>query len=239
MKASTGEPVWYPSESTGPFAIVAALALERDILTAAVRPLDLDIYCSGPGPVRAAAIASRAIDAGAKALMSWGLAGGLSAVASPGSVALPKRLLENGAAYEADDAWHRRLAGWLGNDFEVYADPLVSVDAVVTTPEAKASLAEQTGAAVVDMESASIAAVAARAAVPFVALRVVADGFDDALPDNVAQLVTVDGRTRWAGLIGVVASPRRARALATLAQRSNHARRTLRAVAAKLGEAQR
>ncbi|MDX1562465.1 MAG: hypothetical protein R3305_06035, partial [Gammaproteobacteria bacterium] len=113
MAASTGEPVWYPDASSRQLAIVAALSLERDIFVAAVRHSEIAVYCSGPGPARAAETARRAIADGATALMSFGLAGGLVATAATGDVALPERLLGDGIDARADTAWHRRLVDWL------------------------------------------------------------------------------------------------------------------------------
>jgi len=104
---------------------------------------------------------------------------------------------------------------------------LFSADDVVATPDAKAELARRTGAAAVDMESASVAAAAADAGLPCIAFRVVADGPDDTLPDNVASLVGPDGRTRLRGLAGFLVSPRRMRLLLRLAVRSRDARTEL------------
>ena len=58
------------------------------------------------------AAAARAIDAGAGVLVSWGLAGGLDATLAPGTVVVPRRVLQQGAEPLAVDAvWHSRRRG--------------------------------------------------------------------------------------------------------------------------------
>jgi adenosylhomocysteine nucleosidase len=223
-------------------AIIAALELESRIFERALRKSSPRaggraaashpaVYCSGPGPERAARAAARAIEAGARALVSFGLAGGLRADAEPGTVLLPARVVDAAGAFESDALWRERLAAMLAPGFRVLEAPLVSVDRVVTEVADKAALAGRFGAAAVDLESAAIARAAARARLPFVALRVVADGPSDALPAKVESLVTADGRTRLVGLLGLFAAPGQIPALIRLGCRSSRARAVLAQVA--------
>src|SRR5206468_124184 len=60
--------------------------------------------------------------------------------------------------------------------------PLVTVDAVVETVEAKKELAQRCGAVAVDMETSAIHAVCAEAGVPMLSLRVISDTARESLP---------------------------------------------------------
>jgi hypothetical protein len=135
-----------------------------------------------------------------------------------------------------DAALHSGLAA-LANEFEVHHGDLLSVPAALESPAEKRAAAAATGAVAVDMESAAIAAVAERARVPFLALRVVVDGADDALPRGAEQWIDEQGRTRTTAALRAVVSWRQWRPLLTLANRYRVANgvldRLARALAAK------
>ena len=211
-----------PVRPDGAFTIgfIAALAREctslRRQLPHAPR---WQVFQSGPGASRAAAAANRAIDAGAGLLVSWGLAGGLSAAVAPGTVVLAKRVLAEGEApLRADAAWHSRLAA-LAGELAVDGGDLLSVDEPLESPAAKRAAAAQSNASAVDMESAGIAIAAARARVPFVVLRVVIDGVDDALPAGAQHWLDEQGRTRASAVLRAVVDARQWRALANMGAR--------------------
>jgi adenosylhomocysteine nucleosidase len=199
---------------------VAALGVEcASLLARAPRPGTWLVVQSGPGAQRAASAAARAIAGGAGALVSWGLAGGLHARLAPGTVVAPRRVLEQGgAAWPSDAAWRSRLAGAAEGLVFDYGD-LLSVPAALESPAQKRAAAVATGAVAVDMESAAIAAVAARARVPFVALRVIVDAVDDALPPGAEHWIDEHGNRRAAAALRAAASFRQWRPLLTLAKR--------------------
>ncbi|HEX7236468.1 MAG TPA: hypothetical protein VF405_05870, partial [Gammaproteobacteria bacterium] len=90
-----------PARPGGAFTIgfIAALAVEcASLRRQSPRAERWLVVQSGPGAARAAAAASRAIDAGAQLLVSWGLAGGLGEGVAPGSVIAPRRVLAKGEA---------------------------------------------------------------------------------------------------------------------------------------------
>jgi adenosylhomocysteine nucleosidase len=174
---------------------------------------------SGPGAARAAIAAQRAVDAGATLLVSWGLAGGLDAKLVPGTVVVPRRVLQRGAEPLAVDAgWHSRLAV-LADEFPLEQGDLLTAPAALESVDAKQAAAATTGAVAVDMESAAIAAVAARAGVPFVVVRVVIDGVGDALPRGAEQWIDERGVRRLAPTLRAVVNLRQWRPLLTLAKR--------------------
>jgi adenosylhomocysteine nucleosidase len=174
---------------------------------------------SGPGAARAAVAAERAVDAGVTLLVSWGLAGGLDAKLVPGTVVVPRRVLQRDAEPLAVDAvWHMRLAV-LADEFRLEQGDLLTAPAALESAEAKRAAAAATRAVAVDMESAAIAAVAARAGVPFVVLRVVIDGVADALPRGAEQWIDERGVRRLAPTLRAVVNLRQWRPLLTLAKR--------------------
>lgn len=238
MPAAGDDPVWRCDPSVAQVAVIVALKIEARTLDALPRPQRDGVRVSGPGPERAARAARDAIAGGAGALVSWGFAGGLRDGLDCGAVMLPARILDPDGEWPTDAAWRRRLAGVFGRRFALSDEPIWSAPAVVDSPQAKRALQLQTGAAAVDMESAAIARAARHAGLPFMAIRVVADGAGDALPAGVENLVAADGGTRYRGLWSVLASPTQLRLLRRLASRSQAARRVLRELSLALTERQ-
>jgi adenosylhomocysteine nucleosidase len=228
MDPGTGEPVWCSDVTASKLAVIVALEFEAAILRRAAADAGAMILVSGPGPGNARAASRRAIDAGAGALISIGLAGGLSQSAITGAVVLPHEVIGTDVRWPVNARWRQRLAAALDGSCTVLDAPLYSAAAVVTTPAAKSALAAATGAAAVDMESAAVVAAAAEAGLPCVVLRVVADQAGDALPARIDELVTVTGRTRWQGLVRMLFAPTQLAALVRLALRSRAAGQSLR-----------
>lgn len=207
-------------------AMVAALESECASLRLPA-PTLWHVTQSGPGGERAAAAATRAVAAGARVLVSWGLAGGLAASLVPGVVVIPRRVIaHDGGAYDVDPALHARLAG-LADELAIETGDLLTVRAPLESPETKRAACARHRAVAVDMESAAIARVAAEARVPFVALRVVFDAVADALPTGAEQWLDEHGRRRLAPALRAVASPAQWGGLMTLIRRYRVASRSL------------
>ena len=211
-----------PVREDGAFTIgfVAALALEcASLRRQSPRAERWLVVQSGPGAARAAAAARRAIDAGAQLLVSWGLAGGLGVGVAPGTVIAPRRVLaEGGEPLAVDAVWHSRLT-LLAVELGVDRGDLLTVAEPLESPAAKRAAAAASNAVAVDMESAAIAAVAAHARMPFVALRVVVDGLDDALPPGAESWIDEQGRRRASAVLRTVIDARQWGTLLTLAKR--------------------
>jgi len=174
---------------------------------------------SGPGEQRAAAAATRAVGAGARVLVSWGLAGGLTADLAPGTVVVPRRVISlDGEAFHTDAVWHSRLVE-LADELAVHVGDVLTVPTALESPDDKRAAAQRCDAVAVDMESAAIARVAAGARVPFVALRVVFDGLLDSLPRGAEQWLDEHGRRRLAPALRAVGDLRQWGALVTLVRR--------------------
>ena len=212
-------------------AVIVALGVERRCLR---RPGPrVMVVQSGPGEARAADAATRAIETGARALVSFGLAGGLSADAAPGRLLLPRHVLtSDGRRFAVEPRWHARLAAALdGADAD--ERPLLAATDVLASVDAKRRAAER-GAAGVDLESGAIAAAAAHGAVPFAVICAVADGPHDPLPAGASSWVGADGETRIGPVVDAALRPANWLPLWTLARRYAAARRTLERAARRL-----
>ena len=208
--------------------IIVALGSERAALARVpYASLGWSLVQSGPGPERAAQCATAAVAAGAQALVSWGLAGALAAELIPGTVIAPRRvIMQRGDTFSVASAWHQRLAT-LAPEFSLSVGDLLTVPTPLGSPAAKAAAASALGAVAVDMESAAIAAVALRARVPFVALRVVVDAQRDVVPANAETWIDARGNTRALAALGAIARPGDWQALWRLAQRYRKANSVL------------
>ncbi len=155
------------------------------------------LQISGIGAKRAHLAARTLLEKGATSLLSWGSAGGLIPGLSPGSLVLPKNIIAaDGSVYSVDATWHESLCTQLKGKVNLHEGSLAESMTVVTSPEEKATLFQQTGAIAVDMESAAVAAEAQKARVPFMAIRAVADPVGMTLPRSALTALDEFGRLR-------------------------------------------
>ncbi|HEX4767841.1 MAG TPA: phosphorylase [Lichenihabitans sp.] len=133
-----------------------------------------------------------ALDRGAAAVISFGIAGGLTPGLAPGTTIIG-RIVDDGAArVSTDPSWRRRLSTALPH---AIVGDLVGVDAPVCGIAGKSEWHRRTGAAAIDMESHVAARLAARYDVPFAALRIVADPADRTVPQAATVGMRADGST--------------------------------------------
>lgn len=152
---------------------------------------------SGIGAANARRAALELVDGGATALLSWGCAGGLDPSLAAGALVLPTRIrASDGTLYEADGEWQRRLIGQLAGVMQAHIGDLIDSSAPVAGSDAKQRLFRATGAAVVDMESAAIAQVAAERRLPFLVIRAVLDSADHPLPRTALVALDAAGGLR-------------------------------------------
>jgi adenosylhomocysteine nucleosidase len=190
---------------------------------------------SGIGWTAAAGAARALIDAGASALMSFGVAGALDPALEPGNVVLPREVLSSDGRHHPTDAtWRERVAVELRASHALSEGHLLTGDQAIDTPEKKAAAFHGTGAVAVDMESAAVAEVAAGHKLPYIAVRVIVDTAADRLPP-AAVAASREGRVKIARLVmGLAASPGEIPALLHIARSYRVAMRTLRAIAPHL-----
>jgi nucleoside phosphorylase len=221
--------------------VVCALAAEARHLAPAARMNSIQrlgdgtlVCVSGMGAAAAVAGAEALIEAGAGALLSWGMAGGLDPSWRAGTLFLPSFVrAENGGFATAED-WRERLGAALHAHHPMTRGTLYTSPSAIDSVAAKAALFRDTGARAVDMECLHVAAVADARRLPFIAVKVIVDDAGDALPAAIsaaagsAQLKL--GRLAWA----LARSPRDLASLCRLGLRYGSASRTL-AAAARVG----
>jgi hopanoid-associated phosphorylase len=151
------------------------------------------VAVTGMGLSAAAAGTARLIAAGADALISFGMAGGVDPALKAGCLFLPPEVgAPEGTRFACDPAWHEALRRALSA--AVTEGSLVTVNAPLTTAAAKAALRRTSGARAVDMESSAVAELAQRHVLPFVAVRVIIDDAQEELPAAIAAATGADGQ---------------------------------------------
>lgn len=206
--------------------IVCALASEARHLRSTDGTL---VVTTGMGSSAASTGAQALISAGARALASWGMAGGLDPALPAGTVILPTEVLApDGRVHRCEAGWRNRLNATIA----ARGGRLLTRAASVGSVEDKAELFRTTGAVAVDMESAAIAGVAEQHGVPFLAVRVVVDSAGDVLPHAVRAAADSEGHLQIWRLIGALAlAPNELAPLIRLAQRYRAANRSLATIA--------
>jgi adenosylhomocysteine nucleosidase len=188
---------------------------------------------TGMGGTAAAAGAEALVGAGAAALLSFGLAGALDPQLHAGQIFLPSEITSVGGAFFSSDAsWRERLGASLAALDLLDSGRLISAVEVLPSARSKAALYAASGARAVDMESAAVAAAAARHGLPFLALRVIFDRAADELPAAVLLATDAGGEIALRRLLGqLLRSPAQWVAVLRLARRFRLASRALAAVA--------
>lgn len=208
--------------------ILTGLAKEAEIARA-ISPL---VACSASDPVRADGLARDLVRQGATALLSFGIAGGLAPGLATGAVVIGRAVRTGTAGYACD----ADLAAGLAAALPAAAPGVVwGGDVIVDTAMAKARLYRESGADIVDLESAAVAAAAAQTGLPFGVLRAVADPAAHGLPP--AALVGLDAEGRpaiWPVLRALARSPGQLPALIRLGRQSSAAMAALLAAAGAL-----
>jgi adenosylhomocysteine nucleosidase len=220
--------------------IVAALAREAQALGPALeRHAGYDVLAggtlravSGMGCGPAGIAARRLVEAGATALISWGVAGALDPSLRAGAICLPREIVApDGMRFATAPAWHRTLAASIASYQPVASGALLTRARPLAGIAEKAAARSETGAIAVDMESSAVAEVAAATHVPFMAVRVIVDTAREAIPAAVTAAAE-SGEVRIAQLLAALArSPRDLAAVVRLARGYRAAARSLRAVA--------
>jgi adenosylhomocysteine nucleosidase len=219
--------------------VVAALAAEARALGPAARGGEgydvltdgTLIAVSGIGYASALNAAQRLIDAGATALVSWGMAGALDPSLYAGDVCLPREIIgADGTRFATANHWRESLAALIAAHRTVAFGNLLTSIRPVDTVAAKQAARQRTGASAVDMESSAVAQAAQAHGLPFIAVRVIVDTARDVVPRAVAR-ASQSGQVRTGRLIlGLLRSPAQIAPLLRLAGRYRVAMRSLLAI---------
>lgn len=187
------------------------------------------IVCSGGRPAKAEELTQYLIGAGAEAVVSFGVAGGLDPALAPGDLVIGASVDLGGASLKADEEWAKRLHNLLP---KARMGVVCSTQDAVLTPAAKAHLHAESGGLTIDLESGAVAEVCAAAGKPFAVIRAVADPAGRAIPEFALKGLAEDGRTRALPVIlGLLGRPHKLPALLGLARDNRAALEALGAAA--------
>lgn len=179
----------------------------------------------GGGTTPGAASAARmAIQSGAPAIVSFGLAGGLDPSLPAGTLVIASEITtrDGVSRWFTDPILSARLGGQTGHVCLGTDQPAASVGE-------KQALHRRTGAALVDMESMAVAEAATEAGIPFAVLRAICDPADRDLPPAALVALTPDGKLAFGRLVrSILLGPGQIGALLGLARDAAAARRVLR-----------
>src|SRR5690242_18742903 len=155
---------------------------------------------------RLAAMLDEALSRGARAIMSFGIAGALVDGLRPGTLLIGRAVVTTGECILPNAEWRAALVQRLPRAHVV---DIAGSDTIAATPGVKRSLRARTGASAVDTESHVVARLALARGVPFAVFRLVSDPVYRSLPD--AALVGLDAhgkaniRAMWRALSGAPA----------------------------------
>ena len=178
-----------PMVRTGPVVAVARLAFEARI-------------AKGPGVLvlsgnRIDSLQS-VVEGGAKGIISFGVAGGLSPELKAGDWVIGARVITVEATIPTDRLWSEQLLRALPG--AVYAD-VSGVDSLAAGEEEKRRLFLSEGTRAVDTESHLVAKIAASHGLRFAVCRVIVDTVHEPLPPAVIAAVRADGTISIAAVL--------------------------------------
>lgn len=190
---------------------------------------DVLLFLSGTGPERAGEAASLLVEQGASALLSWGCAAGLISELKPGNLLLPEQIHSaDGIVLPVDKDWHNRLQHILSGDIPILKGSLLEYVKIISDPDEKRLLNENSQAIAVDMESAAIAKVAQKNNLVFLAIKAIADTSHQRIPQSVLKSLDTHGQINKRVLIKhALLHPFDCIALAQLGRQFSLAKKTL------------
>jgi hopanoid-associated phosphorylase len=151
------------------------------------------VGCAGGRTERAQCLAARFGDEGCEALISIGIAGGLSPELPSGTVVLGRKVRSVHGLLHANDALCDSLAARLPGAVQ---GVIAASDGIIDSPVAKRSLHHSYGALAVDMESFGLARTALDLGIPFAVIRIIADPAQRALPPAALVGMDEEGKVR-------------------------------------------
>lgn len=171
---------------------------------------------------RTASLVERAVE-GANCLVSFGIAGALAPQLRPGEVIVSAEVVAADRRWRGEEGFCRRL-GALARGLGAVEGPVLGAPAILATEADKRRAWQETGALAVDLESDVVAAIAARAGIPFLVVRAIADSAYRELPPAALIPLSLEGRPRLASVFAsVVRQPRQITPLIALARETRRA----------------
>lgn len=179
------------------------------------------VLAGGGTPDGAADAARRLCDRGVDALVSFGLAGGLDPALRPGTIIVPSVILDEGVLWTAAPVLAERFGG-------LTEHRLLAGTAIIANATRKRQLHATTQAHAVDLESGSVARVAADRGLGFIAVRAICDPAERNLPPAALLALDQAGGIRPLRVVrSLLRNPGQIAALLILASDAAQARRSL------------
>jgi hopanoid-associated phosphorylase len=162
-----------------------------------------------------------AIRAGAKGIVSFGIAGALAPLLKPGDAVIATHVVHGNERYPTDPRWTSILRQKLPRATLAI---IAGHGEIVSHVDGKRRLFAISGARAVDTESHIAARIARKHAIPFVAIRTISDAATRGLPPAALVPLKPNGHIRLTGvLMSVVADPMQIRDLLTTGRESRRA----------------
>jgi adenosylhomocysteine nucleosidase len=202
--AQTNEsPAMAGGREAGPLPVLAVTGLAKEARLA--EGPGVIAVGTGGNPHRLRQRLAERREAGCRAVVSFGIAGGLDPALAPGDIVIAAGIVSEAGRSPADSALLRSLLARLQDSrLRVVSGDLAGVDAAVMTLAGKAELRAASGACAVDMESHVAADFALRHGLPFAAIRVVCDPAERALPAFAAQALKPNGEPDLGKVLGAL-----------------------------------
>jgi hopanoid-associated phosphorylase len=183
----------------GSVLVATGLALEARIASGP----GIVTLCSGGDPRRLRSLLAAADPRGVRAVISFGLAGGLDPALRAGDIVVASHVVSGGTSSPTDKTLLASFAASLGR-----AAPtprcVVGWDVVVADPVEKAAM-HRAGAHAVDMESHVAADFAAAHRLPFGVVRVICDPAHRSVPPFAQFALEANGRVAKRAILGSLA----------------------------------
>jgi adenosylhomocysteine nucleosidase len=189
------------------------------------------VICSGSVPAQLRAILATLDPSRFRAVVSFGIAGGLDPTLRSGDVVVATEVTAGTAGWLADARLNDKLVTSMTfkRGRRTIKGGLAGVERVIVGRACKAALRRESGAAAVDMESHIAAAYAVAAALPFAALRVISDPAHRALPVFIQSAIRPNGEIDLRGVLrGIAHNPLTLRSLVSTGIDFSRALRSLR-----------
>lgn len=168
--------------------VVTGAAFEADIAAGD----GVVTLCAGADPVRLRKLLDELQPHRFRAVISFGLAGGLDPSLQPGDLIIADQIVSNAKTWQPTPALLNAIQSALGTSGARRVS-LTGVDTTVMDPESKAALRATTKASAVDMETHVVAQFAADRKLPWGVLRVICDPANRSLPPLATQGLKPDG----------------------------------------------
>jgi len=155
---------------------------------------NVSLLISGASSERLVELLENENPADVRAIISFGVAGGLNPGHETGDVIIPDAVIKDGHTWLTDSILSENFRSKLkALGITVRNGTLVGSNAIIANPADKAKLFATSKADAVDMESHVAAAYAAKYGIPFAAIRVISDPADRSLPQAALDAVTSEG----------------------------------------------